>query len=205
MKSFIDSLHVKWVITCLHSRNGKAKVSMYRLEKLISSEACTKVFFKSSWRVCSFHQYVSLVTQKKTANSRFCSPSVRLDMPQDRTVCSSNWETHRHSAQLLSLKRRTWDERDNKLRLVYWRRHKDGWSLLWENRSLPTANHRSESFITNINHKSFHVCKMERGLLGWEAQSSLVSAGVKVRSPICACVQCCAGSKTWQLPRGDCV
>lgn len=45
-KSFIDSLHVKWVITCLHSRNGKAKVSMHWFRKLISSEACTKVFVK---------------------------------------------------------------------------------------------------------------------------------------------------------------
>lgn len=32
-KSFIDSLHIKWLITYLHSRNGKAKVSIYRFRK----------------------------------------------------------------------------------------------------------------------------------------------------------------------------
>lgn len=38
-----------------------------------------------------------------------------------------------------------------------------------------------------------------------EQHRTLVSAGVKVQSPTCACVQCYAGSKAWQLPRGDCV
>lgn len=101
--------------------------------KLISSHTCSKIKKKkkkSSWQsICSFYQYVSLVIQKGIVYCRFCSPSVKTDMPQDTSVCSSNWEARGSSAQPLLLKRRAWGDRNNEPRVVHWGSSKEGRSL----------------------------------------------------------------------------